>query len=540
MSKSKVITIGINARNKLITGVNILYDAVKSTLGPNGTTVLIQTPKGPTHTKDGVSVAKAITLKDNEENLGVQLIQQASAVTADKAGDGTTTATVLTAEMVNAGIKNITAGANPNLVKLGMEYARSVYVDELKKITLEIDDEDQINEIAKISANNDSELGDMIGEAIKTVGVNGAINVFDSNTTENKIEIIEGLKIDNRGIISPHFITNESKGICEFKNPLILMTMNDINHNKEIIAALELAKKLDRPLFIISNGIDGEALKTLVTNKLRGIIRVAAIKLPMYGEFQFKYLQDIATLVGGKIFNTPQHNKNISEVTVEDLGQAGLIISGHHETTIIEGSCNMEDLDVRIQGLEAELAEATMKHHKDSLEERISKLTGGVCQLFIGAHSEAELKEKKDRLEDALHATRAAIEEGIVIGGGVTNLRIQKAMNEYDLGDKPFDFKLGFDIVKNTLDKPITKILSNSITEDVGDVIWNIKHSDKPNWGYNALTKQYGDMLEMGVIDPARVARVSLETAVSVAATILTTNCIITDEPEDGKTVVNF
>lgn len=867
MDKSKVISIGIKARNKLIRGVNILYDAVASTLGPNGTTVLIQTPKGPSHTKDGVSVAKAIKLKDNEENLGVQLIQQASAVTADKAGDGpqplwskiltpngfitmgdaeigmeicgtngttqtivgvfpkgeleifnivlsdgqivecsedhlfsvwynrgvmksltvkeiikdykiktdngdnkhkyyikkyipelkskvdqmpldpylvgvligdgsltaevveislglkkehiidklilpegitlnktwiesknyfrvklvgknkdgftmskiieslglnvgshskfipsqylyssisdrtkllqglidtdghinsrnlaefssvsetlakdywklmmslgkhtkvkkierskdngaysdnpmyrlierkgyklgckiidiipttkvtemqcikvsnedslyftddfvvthnTTTATVLTAEMVNAGIKNITAGANPNLIKLGMEYARKVYIDELAKLTKEIDDDVQINEIAKISANNDSELGDLIAEAIKNVGINGAITVDDSNTTENKMEIIEGLKIDGRGLISSSFINNETKGICEFKNPLILMSMGEINYNTEIISALDLAKKAERPLFIICANVGGEALQTIIINKMRGIINVAAIRLPMYGEFHLKYMEDIATLVGGNIFNTPKHNKKVSEVTLADFGQAGVIISGQRDTTIIEGGGSLEDLDKRIAGLEAEKEQATMSHHIDSIDERIAKLSGGVCRIHIGAHSEAELKEKKDRIEDALHATRAAIEEGIVIGGGVTNLKIQKAMNAYDLAEKSFDFKVGFDIVKNTLDKPITKILSNSITEDVGEVIWTIKHSDNPNFGYNALTKEFGDLMEMGVIDPARVARVSLETAVSVASTILTTNCIITDEPDDDKTIVNF
>lgn len=540
--KNKVITIGTEARSKLISGVNKLNNATSSTLGPNANCVVIQTPRGPIVTKDGVSVANSIQLPDPAENLGVELIRQVSSETANKAGDGTTTSTLLATEMINNGFKNIIAGASPNLVKSGMEYARSVYIDTLKTMAKDISDDKEINQVAAISANNDNTLGDLIAEAIKTVGINGAINIDNSNTTETYIEVIEGLKVEGRGYISPQFVTDEARQIAELNNPLILMTAAEINHNVEIMPALDYAKKQGRPIFIIAEAINGEALNTLVLNKMRGILQISAIKAPMYGPFRLQYLEDIATIVGGTIFNTPKNNRKISECTPEDFGVAGKVVSAMFETTIIEGAGSLEALDQRIANLETELEslDPGANHMRDAINERIAKLAGGVCRIFIGAHSEAELKEKKDRLEDSLHATKAALEEGIIIGGGVTNLMIQKIMREVDLSGKSDDFKTGYSIVVNALEKPIEKILSNSITENVGEVVWNIRHSTLPNYGYNALTREYGDMMEMGVIDPARVARVSIETAVSVAATVLTTNCVITDEIEAGKTVVNF
>jgi chaperonin GroEL len=540
--QNKNITIGTDARSKLISGINKLNNATVSTLGPNGQCVAIQTKNGLVVTKDGVSVARSIKLADPEENLGVDLIKQVSSETADKAGDGTTTSTLLATEMINAGFQNVIAGANGNQIKSGMEYARKVYTDILKtKYVKQIENENSINHIATISANNDEELGNLIAEAIKTVGVNGAINIDNSNTAETYTEVIEGLKIEHRGYLSPYMVTNENRGIAELNNPLILMTMAEINFNTEIMVALDIAKKADRPILIIADAINGEALNTIVLNKMRGILQIAAIRAPMFGELKLKYMEDIAILTGGKIFNTPKNNRKISEVTLQDFGHAGKVIVSQDETTIIEGGGTLEELDHRILSIEEELEslEPGNQMIKDALEERIAKLSGGVCRLYIGAHSEAELKEKKDRLEDALHATRAAIEEGIVVGGGVTNLKIQADMREVDLTGKATDFITGYNIVVNALDKPIQKILSNSTTENVGEVLWNVKHSTVENYGYNALTKQYCDLMESGVIDPARVTRVSLETAVSAAGTVLTTNCLITDI-EDNRTVVNF
>ncbi len=538
--KDKKITLNSKAKEGLINGVKKLNDAVSSTLGPNGSTVVIEAPGRTIVTKDGVTVASYIQLKDHVENLGVSMVKQVSEQAAKLAGDGTTTATILATSIIEEGYKAITVGANANGVKRGLEIARQVYLEYLASdYKRELQSETDILNVATISANNDSEMGKLIADALTEVGVNGAINVENSPTSETTVNMIEGYQLENRGFCSPYFVTHEGKNTCEYKKPLILMTEATISSNAQIMAALNIAKSADRPILVIADKVEGEALATMVTNKLRQTLNSVAIHAPLHGQFRSKVFGDLAAITGGIVFNTPENNRSVDTVKLEDLGTCDKIVVSDNNTIIIGGCGNHEAIENRISLIEEELPDIKNDMHRDFANDRISKLAGGICQIFIGAHTEVELKEKKDRLEDSLHATRAALEEGIVMGGGVTNLRLQRQLKKFfsENSDKyTVDQNAGIQAFINALDKPFLKLLENTSGLSIPEIYYDVTKNENVTEGYNVLTGEYGDMFEMGVVDPAKVTRVAIETAVSISGAILTTNCVISyDDHETGK-----
>lgn len=533
MGKIKNLNYSVDAREKIKKGVDKLADAVRSTLGPCGRNVLIEKQDGASFsTKDGVSVAKEIHLKDPVENMGAQVIKEVSMKAAKHAGDGTTTATVLAATMYSEGLKYITAGSNPVELKRGMDKAVEAVVSNLREMSKDVSTNEEIKQVATISANNDNSVGAIIAEAMDSVGKNGIIEVEQSKTFETTLEIVEGMKID-RGYVSPYFVTNNSTMSTTLENPFILIYDKRISTVKEILPLLETCSKQNKPLLIIAEDIDGEALATLVVNKMRGILNVAAIKAPGYGDRRTQNLEDIAIITGGQVVSTQKGHK-LEKLTIEMLGTARTVKVTKDDTIIVDGSGSTDAIKDRVENLKQQYDDAEGEYEKQALKERISKLVGGVAVLNIGAASEVELREKVDRVDDALHATRAAVEEGIVIGGGMA---LYNASQELSFGPHVLendDQRLGVQIVKKACKAPFEAIITNAGKNP--EAILAMMHIEKlDNAGYDARNDQFVNMFAYGIIDPTKVTRTALELANSVSGTLLTTECVVSIEPEKEK-----
>jgi chaperonin GroEL len=526
---SKQIEFNSDARAKLKAGVDALANAVKTTLGPKGRNVVIGKAFGSPHvTKDGVSVAKQVELKDPVENLGAQMVKEVASKTADIAGDGTTTATVLAQSLVTNGLKVVAAGSNPIDLKRGMDKAVGCVVDELKNMSQEVgSDNEKIKQVGSISANNDEAIGGLIAEAMRVVGKDGVITVEEAKGTETEIKTVEGMQFD-RGYLSPYFVTNAEKLTCEMDNPFILIVDKKISSMKELLPVLEQVVQTGQGLLIIAEDVDGDALGTLVVNRIRGALKIVAVKAPGFGDKRKEMLEDIAILTGGQVISDERGTK-LSEATLDSLGSCEKIDISKDKTTLIGGHGDAEEIQSRITTLRVSIENSTSDYDKERLQERLAKLAGGVAVLYIGAPTETEMKEKKDRVDDALSATRAAVEEGIVPGGGVALIRCQDALNAVNAANA--DEQIGVDIVAKALEAPLYQIVSNAGGN--GDVVVHFVKEGWAAYGYNARTNEYGDMLEMGVIDPTKVTRTAIENAVSIASMVLMTECVIVDEPKD-------
>lgn len=534
---AKDIKFSIEARDSLKVGVDKLANAVKVTLGPKGRNVIIGKKFGaPQVTKDGVTVAKEIELKDPIENMGAQMVKEVASKTADDAGDGTTTATILAQAIVTAGLKNVAAGANPMDLKRGIDKAVAAVVGELKKISKEVgSDNEKIRQVATISANNDETIGSLIALAMEKVKTEGVITVEEAKGTETKVEIVEGMQFD-RGYLSPYFVTDVEKMISEMENPYILIHDKKISNLNELLPVLEPAAQSGRGIVIIAEDVDGTALTALVVNRLKGGLKVAAVKAPGFGDRRKAMLEDIAILTGGTVISEEQGFK-LENATLEMLGTAEKVTIDKDNTTIVGGAGNKKAIDGRVAQIKAQIETTTSDYDKEKLQERLAKLAGGVAVLYIGAATEVEMKEKKDRVDDALAATRAAVEEGIVPGGGVALIRAESAL----IGLKGLneDENTGIAIVRRALEEPLRQIVINAGGE--GAVVVQKIREGKGDFGYNARTEEYTNMYAAGVIDPTKVTRVALENAASIAAMLLTTECVITDEPaEEGAGMPNM
>ena len=527
---AKRIFFDTDARDKLKKGVDTLADAVKVTLGPKGRNVILDKKFGsPTITKDGVTVAKDIELKDSIENMGAQLVKEVASKTADEAGDGTTTATVLAQAIFGAGIKNVAAGANPMDLKRGIDKAVKAVVEHLKKQSKTIDDNAEVMQVATISANSDEEIGRMIAEAMEKVGKEGVITIEEARGREDEIKTVEGMQFD-RGYLSPYFVTNAEKMEVEMEKPFILITEKKISSMKELLPILEQVVQTGRPLLIIAEDVDGEALATLVVNKLRGALKIAAVKAPGFGDRRKAMLEDIAILTGGTVI-AEERGYKLENATLDYLGQADKLIIDKDNTTIVDGKGDAEGVKGRVGQIKAQIETTTSEYDKEKLQERLAKLSGGVAILYIGAATEVEMKEKKDRVDDALHATRAAVEEGIVAGGGVAFIRSLKALDI--LKGRNEDENTGIAIIRQALEAPLRTIVANSGGE--GSVVVQRVKNGKDGYGYNAREDRYEDLIKAGVIDPTKVARLALQNAASIAALLLTTECVVSDEPEENN-----
>lgn len=528
---SKEISFDIEARNALKAGVDALANAVKVTLGPKGRNVVIERKFGaPTITKDGVSVAKEIELKDPVQNMGAQMVKEVASKTADQAGDGTTTATVLAQAMITAGLKNVASGANPMDLKRGIDKAVIAVVGELKKVSREVgNDNSKIEQVATISANNDHAIGKLIAEAMAVVGNEGVITVEEAKGTETEVKTVEGMQFD-RGYLSPYFVTNPEKMEAELENPYILIFDKKISNMKELLPVLEKTAQTGRPLLIIAEDVDGEALATLVVNKIRGSLKIAAVKAPGFGDRRKAMLQDIATLTGGTVISEETGLK-LENTTLAELGTSEKVSIDKDNTTIVNGAGNKAEIASRVGQIKAQIESTTSDYDREKLQERLAKLAGGVAVLYVGAATEVEMKEKKDRVDDALHATRAAVEEGIIPGGGVAYIRAA-AVLESMTGDNE-DETTGIWIVKRAIEEPLRQIISNAGGE--GAVIVQKVREGKGDEGYNARTDKYENLFDAGVIDPTKVARVALENAASISGMLLTTECVINDVPEENS-----
>lgn len=528
---AKQIKFDSEARTKLKAGVDTLANAVKATLGPKGRNVVISKKFGTPHvTKDGVSVAKEIELTDPVENVGAQLVKEVASKTADVAGDGTTTATVLAQELVAAGMKTVSAGSNPIDIKRGMDKAVEVVVNALKDISEPIGtDHEKIKQIASISANNDNSIGELIASAIDTVGTDGVITVEEAKGTMTELKTVEGMQFD-RGYLSPYFVTNTEKMVCEMDNPLILILDKRVSSMKELLPILEPVVQSGNSLLIIAEDLDGDALATLVVNRIRGSLKIAAVKAPGFGEKRREMLEDIAVLTGGTVI-TEETGMTLADCTMEHLGTCEKIEITKDKTTIINGAGEKDAISARITQIRNSIENSSSDYDKEKLQERLAKLAGGVAVLYVGAATETEMKEKKDRVDDALAATRAAIEEGVVPGGGVALIRCTSALeNEKGVND---DETIGIGIVKRSLEAPLRTIAENAGVN--GAVVVNEVKRGKKDFGYNARTGNYGLMYDFGVIDPTKVTRTAIENAVSIASMILMTECVVVEEPEkDG------
>ncbi|MFZ5554906.1 MAG: chaperonin GroEL [Bacteroidota bacterium] len=526
---AKDIAFNLAAREKLKKGVDSLADAVKVTLGPKGRNVVIDKKFGAPHvTKDGVTVAKEIELSDKVENMGAQLLKEVASKTADIAGDGTTTATVLAQAIVTAGLKNVAAGANPMDLKRGIDKAVAVVVAELKKISKEVgDDIKMIEQVATISANNDSVIGKLIAEAMAKVSKEGVITIEEAKGIETTVDVVEGMQFD-RGYLSPYFITDPENMEVVLESALILVTDKKISNMREILPLLEQTVQTGRPLLIIAEDVDGEAIQTLVVNKLRGALKVAAVKAPGFGDRRKAMLEDIAILTGGQLISEEQGFKlDTADMTM--LGQAEKIIIDKDNTTIVNGAGIKADIKARVAQIKAQIAQTTSDYDKEKLQERMAKLAGGVAVLYVGAATEVEMKEKKDRMEDALAATRAAVEEGIVAGGGVAYIRCIDSLDKVKGANE--DEKTGVAIIKRALEEPLRVIVANAGGE--GSVIVNKVKEGKDDFGFNARTDEFENLFKAGVIDPTKVSRVALENAASIASMLLTTDCVVSDIEEE-------
>ena len=527
---AKEIKFNIDARDELKKGVDALANAVKVTLGPKGRNVIIEKKFGAPHiTKDGVSVAKEIELEDSFQNMGAQLVKEVASKTGDDAGDGTTTATVLAQSIVNVGLKNVTAGANPMDVKRGIDKAVAKVVESIKAQSEEVgDDFEKIESVARISANNDSEIGQLIAEAMKKVKKEGVITVEEAKGTDTTVEIVEGMQFD-RGYISPYFVTNTEKMECEMENPYILIFDKKISSLKEMLPILEATAQSGRPLLIIAEDVDSEALATLVVNRLRGSLKICAVKAPGFGDRRKEMLEDIAVLTGGVVISEEKGLK-LDGATIDMLGRAEKVTVDKENTTIVNGLGNKDAIASRVAQIKAQIEKTTSDYDREKLQERLAKLAGGVAVLYIGAASEVEMKEKKDRVDDALSATRAAIAEGIVPGGGVAYIRAIPSL-EGMKGDND-DETTGIEIVKRAIEEPLRQIVDNAGVE--GAVVVQKVKDGKGDFGYNARTNTYENFFAAGVIDPAKVTRVALENAASIAGMFLTTECVIADKKEEN------
>jgi len=528
---AKQIHFSADAREGLRKGVDALANAVKVTLGPKGRNVVIDKKFGsPNVTKDGVTVAKEIELKNPIENMGAQMVKEVASKTADQAGDGTTTATVLAQAIVSAGLKNVAAGANPMDLKRGIDKAVEAVVINLKSQSETVgDDLKKIQQVASISANNDEVIGSLIADAMKKVGRDGVITVEEAKGTETEVKTVEGMQFD-RGYLSPYFVTNTEKMEAEMDNPYILIYDKKVSNMKELLPVLEQTAQTGKPLVIIAEDVEGEALATLVVNKIRGSLKVAAVKAPGFGDRRKAMLQDIAILTGGTVISEEQGRK-LEDATLESLGTCEKISIDKDNTVIVNGTGIKTDIEGRINQIKAEIENSTSDYDKEKLQERLAKLSGGVAVLYIGAASEVEMKEKKDRVDDALHATRAAVEEGIVAGGGVAYVRSIEALDAI-IGQND-DENTGVQIIRRALEEPLRQIVYNAGGE--GSVVIQKVKEGKNDFGYNARTEEYTNLVKAGVIDPTKVSRVALENAASVASMLLTTDCLIADEPEDEK-----
>ena len=527
---AKQIIFDTEARNKLKKGVDIMSKAVKVTLGPKGRNVIIDKKFGaPSVTKDGVSVAKEIELKDPIENMGAQLVKEVASKTADDAGDGTTTATVLAQAIYVNGIKNVAAGANPMDLKRGIDMAVKAIVDDLQKQSKPIKDFQEIAQVGTISANNDPEVGKMISEAMDKVGKDGVITVEEAKGTETEVKTVEGMQFD-RGYLSPYFVTDAEKMEADLESPYILIYDKKISTMKELLPILEAAAQTGKPLLIIAEDVDGEALATLVVNKIRGSLKIAAVKAPGFGDRRKAMLEDIAVLTGGTVISEERGFK-LENATLDFLGTADKVNIDKDNTTIVNGGGKKEEIQGRINQIKSQIETTTSDYDKEKLQERLAKLSGGVAILYIGAATEIEMKEKKDLVDDALHATRAAVQEGVVAGGGVAFIRAIKALDKVKTSND--DQETGVNIVRIALEAPLRTIVENAGRE--GSVIAQKIKDAKGNYGYNAQTDDFGDMVEAGVIDPTKVTRLALENAASIASLLLTTECVVADDPEDEK-----
>jgi chaperonin GroEL len=528
---AKQISFNSDSRAKLKAGVDALADAVKVTLGPKGRNVVIGKQFGGPHvTKDGVSVAKEIVLKDPVENMGAQMVKEVASKTADIAGDGTTTATVLAQSLVTAGLKSVAAGSNPIDLKRGMDKAVGCVVDELKNMSQEIgSNNDKIKQIATVSANNDESIGSLIAEAMKVVGNDGVITVEEAKGTETEVKTVEGMQFD-RGYLSPYFVTNQEKMITEMDNPLILLVDKKISSMKELLPVLEPAVQTGQALLIIAEDLDGDALATLVVNRIRGALKIAAVKAPGFGDKRKEMLEDLAALTGGTVISE-EKGLTLADATMDHLGSAEKIEISKDKTTVINGAGEVEDVRERVRQIRVAVDNATSDYEREKLQERLAKLAGGVAVLYIGAPTETEMKEKKDRVDDALSATRAAVEEGIVPGGGVALIRCINALDAVNAYNS--DEKIGVDIVRNSLSAPLYQIVANAGGN--GDVVVHFVKEGEAGYGYNARTDAYGDMIEMGIIDPTKVTRTAIENAASIASMVLMTECVIVDEPSKDE-----
>src|SRR5436309_4843605 len=526
---AKQIVHGEDSRQAILRGVNMLADAVKITLGPKGRNVVLDKKFGsPTITKDGVTVAKEIELKDPLENMGAQMVKEVASKTSDVAGDGTTTATVLAQAIFREGVKTVAAGANPMAVKRGIERAVEVAVERIKELAKPVKG-DMIAQVATVSANNDSTIGNIIAEAMKKVGKDGVITVEEAKAIETTLDVVEGMQFD-RGYLSPYFVTDPDRMECVLENALILIHEKKISTMKDLLPLLEQVAKMGRPLLIIAEEVEGEALATLVVNKLRGTLQAAAVKAPGFGDRRKAMLEDIAILTGGKSL-TEDLGIKLENVRIEDLGKAKKIVIDKDNTTIVEGAGKKDALDGRVKQLRVQIEETTSDYDREKLQERLAKLVGGVAVIKVGAATETEMKEKKARVEDAMHATRAAVEEGIVPGGGVAFVRALPALEKLKLeGDE----HIGVTIVRRALEEPLRMIASNAGHEGAV-VIGKVKESKDPNFGFDAASEDYTDMIAAGILDPAKVARTALQNAASIAALMLTTEALVSEIPEEEK-----
>ena len=533
---AKDIYFDVEAREKLKRGVDALADAVKVTLGPKGRNVVIGKKFGaPQITKDGVTVAKEIELKDPIENMGAQMVKEVASKTADIAGDGTTTATVLAQAIVSAGLKNVAAGANPMDLKRGIDKAVAEVVKNLKKISKEVgSDNSKIQQIATISANNDETIGKLIAQAMKVVGNDGVITVEEAKGTETEVKTVEGMQFD-RGYLSPYFVTNAEKMVTEMENPLILISEKKISSMKELLPILEPVVQAGKGLLIIAEDVDGEALGTLVVNRLRGSLKVAAVKAPGFGDRRKAMLEDIAILTGGQVISE-ERGMTLENVTMDMLGSAAKIEIDKDNTTIINGKGTKADIKARVGQIRSQIESTTSDYDREKLQERLAKLAGGVAVLYVGAPTEVEMKEKKDRVDDALAATRAAVEEGIVPGGGVALIRAIETLDKLKGANE--DETTGIAIVKRAAEEPLRQIIANAGGE--GAIIVQKVREGKDDFGYNARTEKFEPLYKAGVIDPTKVTRIAVENAASIAAMLLTTECVIVDQPEEANSAASM
>ncbi|MCT8565096.1 chaperonin GroEL [Glaesserella parasuis] len=528
---AKDVKFGNDARVKMLKGVNILADAVKVTLGPKGRNVVLDKAFGaPTITKDGVSVAREIELEDKFENMGAQMVKEVASKANDAAGDGTTTATVLAQAIVNEGLKAVAAGMNPMDLKRGIDKAVAAVVEELKSLSKPCETSKEIEQVGTISANSDSTVGKLIAQAMEKVGKEGVITVEDGTGLEDALDVVEGMQFD-RGYLSPYFINKPEAGTVELENPYILLVDKKISNIREILPVLEAVAKAGKPLLILAEDIEGEALATLVVNTMRGIVKVAAVKAPGFGDRRKAMLQDIAILTAGTVISE-EIGMELEKATIEELGQAKRVVISKDNTTIIDGVGDEVQIKARVAQIRQQIEDSTSDYDKEKLQERVAKLAGGVAVIKVGAATEVEMKEKKDRVDDALHATRAAVEEGIIAGGGVTLVRAASKVADVVKGDNE-EQNVGIRLALRAMEAPLRQIVTNA-GEEASVVARNVKDGNG-NYGYNAATEQYGDMLEMGILDPTKVTRSALQFAASIAGLMITTECMVTDLPKEEK-----